>query len=131
LKQYWRWLSKFARGDMGESFLTGHEVRTDLVSAFKNTLQLILWGVGLAALLAISIGVYSAVKQYSALDYTFTGLSFVGLSMPPFWFGLVAIQFFTITFPHWFGSHNPTFFSIGLHNHSNGGFGADYLRHLV
>src|SRR5436190_1189536 len=95
---------------------TGHDVRTDLTTAFKNTLQLIGWGVGIAALLAIGVGVYSAVRQYSALDYTFTGLSFVGLSMPPFWFGLVAIQFFTITLPHWFGSHNPTFFSIGLHN---------------
>src|SRR5436190_1758499 len=109
---------------------TGHDVRTDLTTAFKNTLQLIGWGVGVAALLAIGIGVYSAVRQYSALDYTFTGLSFVGLSMPPFWFGLVAIQFFTITLPHWFGSHNPTFFSIGLHSTRSGGFDIDYMRHL-
>jgi peptide/nickel transport system permease protein len=130
LKQYWNWFSKFVRGDMGTSFITGHEVRTDLANAFKNTIQLIAWGVGLAALLAIGIGVYSAVRQYSALDYTFTGLSFVGLSMPPFWFGLVAIQFFTITLPHFFGSHNPTFYSIGLHSSDQSGFNIDYMRHL-
>jgi peptide/nickel transport system permease protein len=130
LKQYWHWFSKFVRGDMGRSFITGHQVRTDLITAFKNTVQLILWGVGLAALLAIGIGVYSAVRQYSALDYTFTGLSFVGLSMPPFWFGLVAIQFFTITLRGWMGTKNPLFFSINLHNSSTGGFDLDYLRHL-
>ena len=130
LKQYWHWLTKFARGNMGRSFITGHQVRTDLITAFKNTLQLIVWGVGIAALLAICVGVYSAVRQYSALDYTFTGLSFVGLSMPPFWFGLVAIQFFTITLPHWIGSSSPVFYSVGLHTRSTGGFGFDYLRHL-
>src|SRR4051812_14852625 len=130
LKQYWHWFSKFVRGDMGRSFITGHEVRTDLANAFKNTLQLIVWGVGVAALLAIGIGVYSAVRQYSALDYTFTGLSFVGLSMPPFWFGLVAIQFFTITLRSWMGSKNPLFFSINLHSTSRGGFDVDYMRHL-
>jgi peptide/nickel transport system permease protein len=130
LKQYWHWFSDFARGDMGKSFITGHDVRTDLANAFKNTLQLIAWGIGVAALLAIGIGVYSAVKQYSALDYTFTGLSFLGLSMPPFWFGLVAIQFFTITLPRWMGSHDPLFFSIGLHSSRSGGFDVDYMRHL-
>src|SRR5438045_680273 len=130
LKQYWHWFTKFIRGDMGTSFVTGHDVRTDLTNAFKNTLQLIGWGMGVAALLAIGIGVYSAVRQYSTLDSTITGLSSVGLSMAPFWFGLVAIQFFTITLPHLFGSHNPTMFSIGLHSTRSGGFDIDYMRHL-
>jgi peptide/nickel transport system permease protein len=130
LKQYWRWLSKFVRGEMGTSFVTGHPVREDLSAAFKNTIQLIFWGVLVAATLAICIGVYSAIRQYSTLDYTFTGLSFIGLSMPPFWFGLVAIQFFTITLPHWTGSSQPFFLSIGLHSTSSGGFDLDYFRHL-
>jgi len=130
LKQYWNWFTKFIRGDMGTSFITGHDVRTDLANAFKNTFQLIVWGIGLAALLAIGIGVYSAVKQYSPLDYTFTGLSFVGLSMPPFWFGLVAIQFFTITVSGWLSTKHPIFYSIGLHSSRSGGFDVDYMRHL-
>jgi peptide/nickel transport system permease protein len=131
LKQYWHWLGRFSHGDMRTSFLTGHKVSSDLSRAFKNTLQLIFWGVLVSALIAIAIGVYSAVRQYSALDYTFTGLSFVGLSMPPFWFGLVAIQFFTITGPGWLGRRNdPFFFSIGMHSTISGGMDSDYLRHL-
>ena len=130
LKQYWRWFSNFVQGKMGTSFITGHAVSTDLRNAFKNTLQLIFWGVGVSAIVAISIGVYSAVRQYSALDYTFTGLSFVGLSMPPFWFGLVAIQFFAITLTKWLGLKNPLFLFIGLHSRSTGGLDLDYFKHL-
>src|SRR5205823_14645020 len=89
-----------------------------------------LWGVGLAALIAIFIGVYSAIRQYSLLDYTFTGLSFVGLSMPPFWFGLIAIQFFAYSLPRWLGQSQPAFCSIGLHGGCGSGF-PDYLRHLA
>jgi peptide/nickel transport system permease protein len=131
MKQYVRWLSKFSRGQMGTSLLTGHKVSTDLASAFKNTIQLIFWGVLVASITAICIGVYSAVRQYSVLDYTFTGLSFVGLSMPPFWFGLVAIQFFSITLTHWLGLKHPLFLSIGLHSSSTGGFDVDYMKHLL
>ncbi|MBV8691689.1 MAG: ABC transporter permease [Actinobacteria bacterium] len=128
-KQYGSWLSKFVRGDMGTSFVTGHRVSTDLRNALWNTLQLIVWGVLLSALLAIAIGVYSAVRQYSILDYTFTGLSFVGLSMPPFWFGLIAIQFFSIDLKNWFNLKEPIFFSIGLHSSQGAGF-IDFGRHL-
>src|SRR5206468_9625428 len=120
----------FVRGDMGTSLVTGHQVSTDLSNAFKNTVQLIIWGILLSAVLAIAVGVYSAVRQYSALDYTFTGLSFIGLSMPPFWFGLVAIQFFSITLTKWLGLHNPIFLSIGLHSRSTGGLDVDYMKHL-
>src|SRR4051812_12643208 len=130
IKQYWNWLTKFVRGDMGRSFITGHEVSTDLSNAFRNTIQLIFWGVLVSAVLAIAVGVYSAVRQYSALDYTFTGLSFIGLSMPPFWFGLVAIQFFAITLTKWLGLSHPLFLSIGLHSRSSGGLDIDYMKHL-
>jgi peptide/nickel transport system permease protein len=129
-EQYGHWLNTFVHGDLGESIITGRPVKDDLKDAFGNTLQLISVGVFLSAIIAVSIGVYSAIRQYSALDYTFTGLSFVGLSMPPFWFGLVAIQFFAYTIPQWLGLDEPVFCSIGYH----GGCGTgtfDYLRHLA
>lgn len=129
-ERYWHWATKFARGQMGTSFVTGHRVSTDLWTAFKNTVQLIFFGSIIAALIAIAIGVFSAVRQYSTLDYAFTGLSFIGLSMPPFWFGLIAIQFFTITLSHWVGSSGPLLYSIGIHSHRGAGL-TDYARHLV
>jgi peptide/nickel transport system permease protein len=134
LKQYWFWLSHFVRGKMGNSFVTNRPVSSDLKSSFGNTLQLIFWGVFVSALLAVSIGVYSAVKQYSVPDYIFTGLSFVGLSMPPFWFGLIAIDIFSERLRHTLHTSTPPLYSLGLHaSHGPGVFAGvfDYGRHLV
>ena len=133
-KQYTFWLSHFVRGDMGTSFTSNRPVSTSISDAFKNTIQLIFWAVLISALMAVLVGVYSAVRQYSVLDYTFTGLSFVGLSMPPFWFGLIAIDVGAFRLQKWLGMHRAPLFSIGLHGHHAAGFIAganDYSRHLI
>jgi peptide/nickel transport system permease protein len=109
-------------------------VSADIKSSFGNTLQLLIWGVLISALFAVSIGVFSAVRQYSIPDYLFTGLSFVGLSMPAFWFGLIAIDLFSSRLSRLFHLHYPIFYSIGLHgNHAHGIVPAflDYARHLA
>lgn len=133
-KQYWHWLSHFVRGDMGNSFVSNGAVSTLIKNALGNTIQLILWGVVISATVAVLIGVYSAIRQYSVLDYTFTALSFAGLSMPPFWFGLIAIDFFAYRLQHWFHLHSAPLYSIGLHGVHGGGLFAgplDYARHLA
>ena len=61
-----------------------------------NTLALTISALVLALLVAFPIGIISALKQYSRLDYAVTGLSFVGLSMPTFWLGLMLIIFLAI-----------------------------------
>jgi peptide/nickel transport system permease protein len=94
-------------------------------------MQLIFWGIAVSALIAIAIGVYSAVRQYSKLDYMFTGLSFLGLAMPPFVFGLLAIQFFSTGPRDWFNLDRPIFPTIGLHSPGESGLNLDYFRHLV
>ena len=134
LHQYWFWLSHFVRGKMGTSFTTNDAVSRDIRNALGNTVQLIFWGVLVSAVLAVLIGVYSAVRQYSVLDYVFTGTSFAGLSMPAFWFGLIAIDFISFRLQHHLGMHSPPLYSIGLHGAHGGGFpGAvfDYARHLA
>ena len=75
--------------------------------AMGNTLQLIIIGAAVSAAIAIGVGVYSSVKQYSKLDYLFTGVSYIGIAMPPFWFGLLLIEFFVV--------QNRWFLSVGLH----------------
>ena len=55
----------------------------------KNTLQLVIVAELLAILMAVVIGVYSALRQYSAFDYTATTFSFLGLAMPVFWLALM------------------------------------------
>jgi peptide/nickel transport system permease protein len=134
LKQYWFWLSHFVKGQMGHSFVTDRQVSSDIRSSFGNTLQLLIWGVLLSALFAVSIGVFSAVRQYSLPDYIFTGLSFVGLSMPAFWFGLIAIDLFSSRLSRSLGLQYPLFYSIGLHGSHSRGLVAgvwDYARHLA
>jgi peptide/nickel transport system permease protein len=128
--QYWRWFKGFVRGDWGDSFVTRRKVTTEISSNLKVTMQLIFWGILLSAIIAIAVGVYSAARQYSALDYTFTGLSFIGLSMPPFWFALMAIQFLVFEPKRIFNLDQPIFYSVGLHSAVGGGV-VDYARHLA
>ncbi len=128
--QYVRWVKDFTRGKWGESEVSRRSVGTEIRSKFWNTLQLIVWGMVLSAIVAIAIGVYSASRQYSALDYTFTGLSFLGLSMPVFWFGLIAIQLLVFEPRQIFHLSQPIFYSVGLHSATDHGV-VDYLRHLA
>ena len=129
--QYGEWLGKFVRGDWGQSERTREDVFDMIRRSLWYTVQLIFWGILLSATVAISVGVYSAVKQYSLLDYTFTGLSFVGLALPPFWFGLIAIELLAVQPVSWFNLQQPIFSFVGLHSGDTTGFNLDYLRHLA
>src|SRR5438270_4569659 len=111
--QYKDWLAKFVRGDWGQSSRSNERVYPAIRRALWNTLQLIFWGILISAIVAIGIGVFSAVRQYSLADYTFTSLSFLGLAMPPFWFGLIAIQFLAVYPQQWFHLTRPPFFFVG------------------
>ena len=129
--QYGKWLGKFVHGDWGNSERTRESVYTMITRALGYTVQLILWGLLISAVISVTIGVYSAIRQYSALDYTFTGLSFVALALPPFWFGLLAIQFLAVEPKHWFDLSEPPLFFIGLHSTGSSGINFDYFRHLA
>jgi peptide/nickel transport system permease protein len=129
--QYRVWLGDFIRGDWGESSRTRQPVSDVIPQAFGNTLQLIVWGVLISAVVAISIGVYSALKQYSTGDYVFTGLTYVGISMPPFWFALIAIHFLAVAPQNWFDLSSPPVKFVGLHSVGYSGLNWDYLQHLI
>lgn len=129
--QYGDWLGNFVRGDWGESERTRTEVFPTIRRALWFTLQLIFWGVLLAAMVAVAVGVFSAVRQYSALDHSFTALAFVGLALPPFFFGLLAIEFLGVRPKEWFDLSEPIFYSVGLHSVDRSGFNLDYVRHLA
>jgi peptide/nickel transport system permease protein len=128
--QYVSWLGDMARFEWGESYSTRRSVSTEIRTRLWNTIQLILWGILFSAIVAVLIGVYSAVRQYSALDYTFTGLSFIGLSMPAFWFALMAIEFLVFQPRRIFDLSEPILFSVGMRSATGGGL-LDYARHLV
>jgi len=129
-EQYWHFAKNFVTGNWGDSFVTNASVAGMVRSALWNTTQLVIWGIVLSLIVAIAVGVYSAARQYSALDYTFTGLAFIGVSMPTFWFALMAIQFLGFDLRNWLHASNPIFYTVGIHTPGQGGF-FDYIRHLA
>jgi peptide/nickel transport system permease protein len=121
--QYGRWLGDAAKGDLGVSSRTNEDVSSMLARAMGNTLQLIIIGAAVSAIIAVAVGVYSATKQNSVPDYLITGVAYVGVAMPPFWFGLIAIQIFAVQLG-WFKF-------VGLHSGDSKAYDLDYLQHLV
>jgi len=129
--QWWSWFTNFLHGDLGISYRTNDPVSSMIRKAVWPSLQLMFWGTIFALAIAIGVGVYSSVKQYSAGDYAFTGLSYVGIAMPPFLFGLLAIALLVTLPVEKFHLSQPIFYSVGLHSEGQSGFNLDYLRHIA
>ncbi len=94
--QYVTWLKNVAQGDFGESFRHRRPVKDMLVEAVPYTLQLTILAIVLDALFGISLGIISAVKQYSKLDKTVTIGSLIIYAMPSFWLALMLIMVFSV-----------------------------------
>jgi peptide/nickel transport system permease protein len=91
LERYWIWITNFVQGDFGESF--AHEVPVSQLigERFAMTATFALASIILVWLIAVPIGVYSAVNQYSLGDQIFTSLSFIGIGTPPFLLAMVIL----------------------------------------
>jgi peptide/nickel transport system permease protein len=91
------------RWDWGQSWslARGQTVTSVIGSRVTNTLILMTSVTVISLLIALPIGIISAVRQYSRLDYAVTTFSFFGISMPVFWFGLLMIILFGVQFQQW------------------------------
>jgi peptide/nickel transport system permease protein len=87
--RYVYWMHEAITQKFGGTLVGDRPIWPDLRRVMGNTLQLIIAAEVLAILLAIAIGVYSAVRQYSAFDYAATTFSFLGLATPVFWLALM------------------------------------------
>jgi ABC-type dipeptide/oligopeptide/nickel transport system permease component len=81
-------------GDLGQSYVTGRSVATDLVQRAPASIELALCGTILAVLISVPLGVYAAVRQGKLADRTARSISAISVSMPPFWVALLLIYFF-------------------------------------
>lgn len=99
--QYLRWLKTTASGNLGVNLRTGQPVSELIGKAIPNTLWLTITSFTVALFLAIPIGVVSATRQYSLLDYGVTTFAFMGISLPSFFAGLLMIYFFAVKL-RWF-----------------------------
>lgn len=105
--QYFAWVGDIARGSLGHSIFpfggvkfTGHPVSKLIIDTLPTTITLTFGTVILAVVIAIPIGMITAIKRNSVIDTVLRVVSMVGISMPVFWFGLLLIMVFAIEL-HW------------------------------
>jgi peptide/nickel transport system permease protein len=91
--RYLRWLGNVIRGDLGRSFQHNRPVGELLAERIPLTILLTFVAILFSWAIAIPIGVFSAVNQYSIFDYVFTFLGFIGLAMPSFLLALIVMWF--------------------------------------
>jgi peptide/nickel transport system permease protein len=92
--QYFKWLTRFLQGDLGRSFNWNNQPVAQLIwERLPMTIVVAFGSLIVTYALAIPIGVYSAVKQYSLPDYLVTFFGFIGLSVPPFLLALVVMMY--------------------------------------
>lgn len=94
--QYFKWLSRAAVGDFGRSVALRKSVNSVIAERLPITLQFTSLGILLMYLIGVPVGILSAVKRYSLVDYTLMGVVFIAVSMPSFWLGLILLLIFGV-----------------------------------
>ena len=94
--QYFRWLGHCLKGDFGTSFSWGKPVVSLLASRLWPTLKLALMSMIIMLVVAVPLGVLSAVNQNKPIDYIVRAVTFFGVSLPNFWVGLLLILVFCV-----------------------------------
>ncbi len=92
--QYGKWLGRVLQGDLGMAVTTKRPVAVEILDRLPNTLTLMAVAWAVTLLIAIPVGILSAIRQYSKFDHAVTTLTFIGQSIPIFWFGLILLLVF-------------------------------------
>lgn len=121
--QYFLWLKNVLQGNLGYSIKSYQPVSKIIGEHLGPTL--LLMGTSLIAglVIAIPVGIYSAVHRYTKRDYTFVTLSFFGTSIPSFFLALIFIYIFTVMLG-WLPSS-------GMTTTGGGGGAIDIIRHMI
>jgi len=102
--QYSRWISNIVvHGSFGKSLQNSTDVTQEILSSLPVTLELCILGLIIGVMFAIPIGVYSAIRQDTILDYTIRSIAIILISIPSFWLGTVIMIYPSI----WWGWSPP------------------------
>ena len=97
--QYLIYWEKILYGDFGRSLITKQPALLEVLKVFPYSIQLAGIGVLMALLIGIPLGVVSAVRQNTMVDYVSMFLAIIGVSMPVFWFGIMTMLVFSYYIP--------------------------------
>lgn len=112
IEQYFSWVKGFLVGEWGYSFTDGRPVLERLMERLPATLELIAGAIVVAAVVALPLGVFGALRKGSWIDHTTTVVAFAGISLPVFWVGLLLQLVFAVGLG-WFPSSGRTSFGDG------------------
>jgi peptide/nickel transport system permease protein len=96
--QYVSWLTGALQGDLGVSFRTGRPVTETLAQRFPATALLAVGALLVGIVIALPAGIIAAIRQGKPADYVANGFSQIGVSVPDFWYGILLILVFAVTF---------------------------------
>ena len=96
--QYARWIGGLVQGDLGYSYVSEQPTLEEIAPRIPITAKLAIMALGFSVLFGLPLGVISAVKQDTKLDYTLRVISLSGLSMPSFWLALLILMFSVAVF---------------------------------
>ena len=94
--QYFEWIGRLFRGDVGISLTTGTDIKTELLNRLPITAELTFLSMLIAVLIAVPLGVIAALNHNRGLDLGLTSFGMIGLSLPNFWLGTLLAFFFAI-----------------------------------
>ena len=97
--QYVNWIGGLMRGDLGYAYVSEKPAIDEILPRIPVTAKLAVLALVFSVLFGVPLGVISAVRQNTALDYVLRVISLSGLSLPSFWLGLLILM----AFVHWFG----------------------------
>lgn len=122
VEQYFLWLGRILHGNFGNSLMNGRSVLTQILERLPATVLLMGSSMLLGFLIAIVLGLYSGKNKNGLLDKIVSLLCYVGISIPTFWFGIMAIYLFSVNLGILPG--------IGMYSGVDRSIG-DLLRHLI
>ena len=126
--QYGYWLRDVVKGDWGRSLYTYQPVTEMIWQRLPNTLILMGTVFVVTLVIAVPLGIYSALHQYSIVDYIVTGVAFLAFALPTFWLGLICIMIFAVKFKLWGLPHLP---AGGMYDLAEGKNFLGLVRHLI
>lgn len=94
--QYWRFLTKAVRGDLGQALFVQRPVSRILAAELPYTIRLAVLAMAFAGLFGVTLGILAALRANTWMDTLIMTVAITGLSMPEFWLGLIAILVFSV-----------------------------------